>query len=245
MDTIPKECVDVVVTSPPYNIGINYSSYRDNKPHEEYLEWMSQVCEKIERVLKPDGSLFLNVGGTGSDPWVVMDVANVFRKHFVLQNNISWVKSISIGDETTGHFKPINSKRYLNNNHESIFHFTKTGNVQIDRLGVGVPYADKSNIKRWDHAKEDKRCAGNTWFLPYDTVRSRSGKFDHPAGFPVSLPDRCIRLHGGSELFVLDPFLGSGTTLVAAKNLGMRGMGIEMDPQYVEIAGKRLGQLSY
>jgi site-specific DNA-methyltransferase (adenine-specific) len=173
-----------------------------------------------------------------------MDVANAFRKTFVLQNHIIWVKSISIGDDTVGHFKPISSGRYLNNNHEAIFHFTKSGKVEIDRLAVGVPYKDKSNIARWNHAKADRRCAGNTWFIPYRTVRSKAQKFDHPAGFPEELPMRCMRLHGGQDLHVLDPFLGAGTTLVAAQKLGHRGTGFELDPEYVRAARMRLTSLS-
>jgi site-specific DNA-methyltransferase (adenine-specific) len=187
-----------------------------------------------------DGSFFLNVGATGADPWVAMDVANAFRETFVLQNHIIWVKSVSIGEDTVGHFKPIASKRFLNNNHEAIFHFTKTGRVEVDRLAIGVPYKDKSNIARWQHAKADVRCAGNTWFIPYPTVRSKAQKFDHPAGFPVALPERCLRLHGIADAVVLDPFLGAGTTLVAAERLGMRGIGLEIDGDYASAAVARL-----
>src|SRR3954468_10590142 len=138
-----------------------------------------------------------------------MEVAGALRDVFVLQNHILWVKSISIGDTTVGHFKPITSRRYLNHNHEAIFHFTKTGAVELDRLAIGEPFKDKSNIVRWGH-KRNRRCAGDVWFIPYPTVRSKAQKFDHPAGFPVALPERCIRLHGVRSARVLDPFLGTG-----------------------------------
>lgn len=232
--------VDVVVTSPPYNIGIAYKTYDDRRPRREYLTWLALVGRELERVLMPGGSFFLNVGGTGTDPWIAMDVANAFRETFILQNHIIWVKSVSIGEDTVGHFKPISSKRYLNNNHEAIFYFTKSGSVEIDRLAVGVPYKDKSNILRWEHAKADLRCAGNTWFIPYRTVQSKAQKFDHPAGFPVELPERCIRLHGATASVVLDPFLGAGTTLVAAKRLGLSGIGFELDATYANAALQRL-----
>lgn len=239
LSEITDGSINVVVTSPPYNIGINYRSYHDKKPRDVYLSWLSLVGRELKRVLADDGSFFLNVGGTGSDPWVVMDVANAFRDTFELQNNITWVKSVAIGDDTVGHFKPITSKRFLNNNHESIFHFTKTGVIEIDRIAVGVPFKDKSNIARWGHAR-DRRCAGNVWFIPYETVKSRAEKFDHPAGFPVDLPKRCIQLHGAKSPVVLDPFLGAGTTLVAAQSLGCQGIGIEIDSEYVAAATKRL-----
>ncbi|MEL6784730.1 MAG: site-specific DNA-methyltransferase, partial [Pseudomonadota bacterium] len=110
----------------------------------------------------------------------------------------------------------------------------------IDRIGIGVPYKDKSNIARRGHS-QDRRCAGNVWFLPYQTVHSKSQKFNHPAGFPEALPARCIAMHGGADLRVLDPFMGTGTTLIAAKNGGHSGIGIEIDPVYVETALQRLG----
>jgi site-specific DNA-methyltransferase (adenine-specific) len=168
-----------------------------------------------------------------------MDAARAMGEAFVLQNHIVWVKSLSIGDDTVGHFKPINSARFLNHNHEAIFHFTKTGRVPVDRLAVGVPFKDKSNIARWGHPR-DRRCGGNVWFIPYETVKSRAQKFDHPAGFPVELPLRCIQLHGAEAPQVLDPFLGAGTTLVAAQKLGAAGIGFEVDLDYAERAATRL-----
>ena len=231
--------VDVIVTSPPYNIGISYKSYDDSQPRGAYLAWLREVSKHLARVLKVNGSFFLNVGSTNSDPWVAMDVAGAFRGDFVLQNHITWAKSVSISADSFGHFKPITSRRFLNQNHESVFHFTKTGAVEVDRLAIGVPFKDKTNIARWGHTL-DKRCGGNVWFIPYKTVRSKAQKFDHPAGFPVELPTRCMLLHGKKDMVVLDPFLGAGTTLVAATKLGHRGIGIEVDADYVATSVARL-----
>lgn len=239
LEAMPDACVDVVVTSPPYNIGVAYSRYDDRRPRQDYLDWLGAIGREVARVMAPAGSLFLNVGGTSLEPWVAMDVAGAFRDSFTLQNHIAWVKSLSIGEDTVGHFKPIASRRFLNNNHEAIFHFTRSGRVEIDRLAVGAPFKDKSNIARWGHVR-DRRCAGNVWFIPYRTVQARAGKFDHPAGFPVELPARCIRLHGVADALVLDPFLGTGSTLVAAERLGCRGIGMEIDPAYARTAVSRL-----
>jgi site-specific DNA-methyltransferase (adenine-specific) len=240
--TLADESVDLVVTSPPYNIGIVYRSYADRLPRDAYLAWMQDIANDLHRVLKRDGAIFLNLGSTNIDPWLAIDVAQVFRHSFILQNHITWVKSISIGDDTVGHFKPIRSKRFLNQNHEAIFHLSKTGTVNIDRLAIGVAFKDKTNIRRRGHA-QDRRCAGNVWFLPYDTVRSKAEKFDHPAGFPLALPQRCIALHGMTEGVILDPFLGAGTTLVAAAQAGHRGIGIELDPVYAQTAFNRLAKM--
>ena len=236
---LPAESVDVVVTSPPYNIGVAYSSYDDRQPREGYLAWLAKVAVALRRVLKPDGSVFLNVGSTNTDPWLAQDVAGAFRQYLVLQNHIVWVKSLSVGDDTLGHFKPIGSRRFVNQNHEAIFHFTRSGNVAVDRLAVGVPFKDKSNIARWGHSR-DRRCAGNVWFMPYATVRSKAQKFDHPAGFPVELPLRCLMLHGVADAVLLAPVAGAGTTLVAAARLGHRGIGFELDPHYAAAAVARL-----
>jgi site-specific DNA-methyltransferase (adenine-specific) len=238
LKSMTSRSIDCVVTSPPYNIGINYHTYHDKKPRDAYIRWMRDIGVEIARVLKPDGAYFLNMGSTNIDPWIQFDVAMTLRDVFVLQNHIVWVKSISVKDDTFGHFKPINSARFLNHTHESIFHFTLNGNATIDRLAVGVAFKDKTNIKRRGHA-QDKRCDGNVRFMPYDTVQSKTEKFNHPSGFPLALPEFCLRMHGGTGI-VLDPFMGSGTTLLAAQHLGWSGIGIEIDQQYADAAVVRL-----
>jgi site-specific DNA-methyltransferase (adenine-specific) len=157
----------------------------------------------------------------------------------VLQNHIAWIKSIATRDDAVGHYKPVGGRRFLHHNHEHIFHLTLTGDVKLDRLAIGVPFKDKSNIARRGHAR-DLRCRGNTWFIPYDTVQSKAAKFHHPSTFPVALPRWCIRLHGHDNAVVVDPFMGTGTTLVAAELEGARGIGIDVDPAYVAIARRRL-----
>jgi len=241
--SLAPDSIDVIVTSPPYNIGVAYRSYDDRRPQDQYLSWLGEVATELERVLRPDGSFFLNVGSTNAEPWLAIDVACEMRRRFTLQNHIVWVKSLSIGEDTVGHFKPISSERFVNNNHEAILHFTKNGSVKLDRLAVGVPFKDKSNIARWGH-RRDRRCAGNVWLIPYRTVRSKAQKFDHPAGFPIELPERCIRLHGHRDgLTVLDPFLGAGSTLVASARLNCEGIGIEIDPDYRDAALARLQEI--
>ena len=82
--------------------------------------------------------------------------------------------------------------------------------------------------------------SGNTWFIPYPTVKTKAQKYWHPATFPVELPLWCIYLHGGQPATVLDPFLGTGTTLVAAHFAGAKGIGIDIDATYIETARKRV-----
>ena len=234
LKTIKDNSIDIIITSPPYNIGIKYNQYKDTLKREEYLTWLNNVFKEIKRVLKYNGSFFLNIGASSIDPWIYMDVANIARKTFILQNDITWVKSISIGNKTDGHFKPINSERFMNNTNEHIFHFTKTGNIKIQREEIGVPYSDKSNIKRWNN-KKDIRCRGNTWFIPYNTIQSKDQRGNHPASFPEKLVEWCIKLHGFNEnTIVCDPFCGSGTTLRVTKYMKIQGIGIELDKTYIE-----------
>lgn len=245
---VPNSSIDIVVTSPPYNIGVKYGVHNDNLPRTSYLSWIADLGEEILRVLKNDGSFFLNVGDTPKDQWIAWDVAGVLRQKFSLQNVIHWVKSIAISKEDVGdypniladvapgHFKPIVSKRFLNNCHEYIFHLTKTSDVTLDKLSIGVPYQDKTNIGRWKAAKQDKRDRGNVWFLPYSTIRSKTER-PHPASFPVKLPEMCIKLHGARpNLTVLDPFLGIGSTALAAARLGSSFIGFEIDREYIDEA---------
>jgi site-specific DNA-methyltransferase (adenine-specific) len=243
---IKKNSVDVVVTSPPYNLGICYSVYNDKLPKESYLEWIEKVGITIKNVLKDNGSFFLNMGNKPKDQWIAWDVANVLRKDFVLQNVIHWIKSIAInkqdvgkysnivGDIAVGHFKPIVSSRFLNDCHEYVFHFSKDGKSVLDKLSVGVPYQDKSNIGRWKNAKEDNRDRGNTWFIPYDTIQTKKER-PHPATFPIKLPEMCIKLHGVKEkMVVMDPFLGIGSTAIASSRLGVSFVGFEVDKEYID-----------
>ena len=244
---LDPESVDVVVTSPPYNLGIQYGAYNDKKSHEGYLEWCAQWGCEIARVLKPNGSFFLNLGDSSENPYFAFDVAKDIGQLFHLQNTIHWIKSISIerGTETDsyGHFKPINSGRFLNDCHEYVFHFTRSGRVELNRLALGVPYQDKSNIARWRHTQgDDLRCRGNTWFVPYQTIQSREKERPHPATFPVQLAEWCIKLHGASHVgTMLDPFLGIGNSAVAAQRCGVgRFLGFEIDEAYLGEAKRRI-----
>jgi site-specific DNA-methyltransferase (adenine-specific) len=237
---IADRSVSVVVTSPPYNRGVQYNSYKDDLPFDTYLKWLEKVFKEIKRILRNEGSFFLNVGGSRKEPWHAMRIAEVAAEHFVLQNEIIWVKAITVEGKSHGHFTPVPGDRYLNHNFEPIYHFTKKGTVSLDRLAVGVPYQDQSNLLR-NTAAKNLRCCGDVWFVPYETVQSKFDNGSHPSPFPVELVRRCIQLAGiRKNTVVCDPFMGSGTSMCAAQELGVRGIGIEIDPAYCRHATKRL-----
>ena len=252
LSQLAEQSIDVIVTSPPYNLGIRYRSYDDTMPRREYLEWTGQWIRAVARVLRPEGSLFLNVGAKPTDPWTAIDVAQAVRPHLRLQNTIHWIKSIAIekslagaranleDDLAVGHYKPINSRRFVHDSHEFVFHFTASGDTPIDRQAIGVRYQDQSNVGRWRTAGSGVRCRGNTWFIPYETIQSREKDRPHPATFPPKLPEMCLRLHGlGRVQVVADPFLGLGSTAVACAELGLSFVGIEMDEDYLNQAAER------
>lgn len=249
--------IDAVITSPPYNLGVNYGVHDDAGGREEYLATCDAWLAGVSRVLAPSGSFFLNVAGKPLDPWVPFEVLQVARRHFVLQNVFHWIKSISVlrgeagraakldRDLVVGHYKPINSPRFVNDCHEYIFHLTHRGDVPLERLAVGVPYRDKSNVARWKGAAGDLHCRGNTWFLPYDTIVSRARDRPHPASFPVALPRRCLQIHGVERIArVLDPFTGIGSTAVACTELGIPFIGFDIDSDYLAEARRRVARAS-
>jgi len=280
----PENSIDCIVTSPPYNLGADYRIYGDSRPQQEYLDWLDHVFKELHRILRPDGHFFLNVGYSNRAPWISMDVSNVARRHFSLQNRIVWVKSVTIGEQTHGHFKPINSNRYVTPTNEDVFHFTKGAGTRVAKLAVGVPYQDKINLQNGKRARgrivkkmgfenyrdfnarasaqehramtqelnermakigsaPDLRCRGSTWFIPYPTIGNRARqRGQHPATFPIELPKMCMNLAGlGANSVVYDPFVGTGSTLVAALQLGLKGIGTDIDGDYLTWARKRLG----
>src|SRR6266496_453281 len=243
--------VDVVVTSPPYNLGIKYSKYDDNKSSADYLTWSCKWAKEVKRVLKDDGSFFLNLGSCPSNPLIPHELLVALKSQevgFVLQNTFHWIKSITVETKdgqqvSAGHYKPLHSYRFANDCHEYIFHLTKFGDTRLDRLAIGVPYSDKSNIKRWSHTGgRDLRCRGNNWFIPYKTIVNSEKERPHPATFPVELAMNCIKIHGvTTDIVVLDPFVGIGHSALAAQKCGVRHfIGFDIDPEYINIALKAL-----
>jgi site-specific DNA-methyltransferase (adenine-specific) len=176
--------IDAIVTSPPYNLNIQYGSYADNQPRQDYLNWLVDIFTECKR------------------------------------------------------------KRFLCPTWEHLFHFTKTGNVEINRLAVGVKYEYyEANVrgKNTLDTKPNLRDKGNVWFIPYETINSKELRGKHPATFPVKLVEDCIKLTGIEHGVVLDPFMGTGTTAVAAIHLDWDYIGYEIDSDYLEFAHKRVG----
>ncbi len=158
---------------------------------------------------------------------------------------IEKVRSIVSGPGETisrGHFQPINSDKILNYCWEPIFVFAKSPVPDYDKLAIGVPYADKSNLKRDTRGKHgDLHCGGDIWFIPHKTTGATKKK-EHKDEFPEELVRRCLtlaNLQPGATVY--EPFVGGGTTCKVALEMGFNVYGTDMNPQALEAARKRYG----
>ena len=244
LETTADESFDVCISSPPYNLGINYRQYKDTR--EDYISWMKEVWYEVCRVLKPNGHLFLNLGYSKDNPFDVFKIAeNVPWK---LQNNIIWAKAVEIDNRVRGYTTPHSSKRYLQNGWEHLFHFTKNGDTEIDLEWSGVPY-DENNNNAASHFKKTGRKwrpTTNCWHITYQSKATKditaeiAGDVKHPAIFPRQLVEKCLKVSGLKQGVVFDPFMGTGTTAVVAKEYDLEYIGCEIDKAYIETANNRL-----
>ena len=210
---LPAGSVDVIVTSPPYNLGIRYNRYQDTLSASEYLEWTSSWIAAAARVLRPEGSLFLNVGAQAerSVDGARRRAGGAIRTCGCRTSSTGSSRSRSIADAAgaaagltrdlaVGHYKPINSDRFLNDCHEFIFHFTPHGATRARSARARRALSGSVQHRAAGSAGADGvRCRGNTWFIPYETIQRRDRDRPHPATFPSRLPEQCLRLHGLSR----------------------------------------------
>ena len=245
MASQPDDSIDVIVSSPPYNIGINYNTYTDKK--QNYTEWMRSVWNAACRILKPTGHLFLNIQPTRANPLMPYEVVSGID--WKIQNTFIWNKSVTIDGYVRGHGNPVMSERYIPNGWEFVFHLTEKGKTPISQKRSGVPYQPQwaeDNAKR---SGRDWRPRTNTWFIPYETNGAKSNKTlangkKHPAIYPRELVRTCLIVADiQPDQIVYDPFGGTGTTAKVAKEFGCRWVTTEMDPDYCKFISERLNDL--
>ncbi|MFA5558652.1 MAG: site-specific DNA-methyltransferase [Methanofastidiosum sp.] len=219
VEYIKDNSIDLIVTSPPYK-------------EQDGFSWLliKDVAKQSFRILKDNSLCFINFGHLARFKSRPFKVALEFEKvGFEWVDTIMWVKN---------HYSPVQGDKRVNNITEFIFMFAKGKNYHLDRLSIGVPYADKSNVGRYSDI--DLKCRGNTWSIPYATIRRKDEKL-HKDRFPVELPLWCIKLSGiKKDSVVLDPFGGSMTTGVACEELGMRFVGFEINEEVYQIGRERL-----
>lgn len=227
MDELPDESVHLVVTSPPYNVGKEYDR---NLTLGEYRELLKRVWTEVERVLVPGGRCCINVANLGRRPYIplhVFVVEDMARLGFLMRGEVIWAKDSSSSASTAWGSWMSATNPTLRDTHEYIVIFSKGA---FSRDGKGR----KSTISRDEFLEFTK----SVWRFDAEPAR----KVGHPAPFPVELPYRCIQLYTFLGDVVLDPFIGSGQTAIAAVKTGRRYIGYETDREYVKLSMRRVNE---
>jgi site-specific DNA-methyltransferase (adenine-specific) len=229
MTELPDNSVALMVTSPPYNVGKEYD--RDLTLYE-YLDFLRRVLSETHRVLVPGGRVAFNVANLGRKPYIPLNghVANVAAGlGFLMRGEIIWVKGKGAGGSCAWGSWMSAGNPTLRDLHEYVLIFSKQ---RFDR-----PFRGRSTISR----DEFMAATTSVWNIPPESAR----RVGHPAPFPVALVERLIHLYTFEGEAILDPFMGSGSTAVAALQTGRRFVGYEIDPAYISICSERLARVSH
>ncbi|MXV74306.1 site-specific DNA-methyltransferase [Candidatus Poribacteria bacterium] len=225
MYELPDNSVHLMVTSPPYNVGKDYD---DDLTEYEYLDLLYSVWKEVYRVLSPGGRACINVANLGRKPYLPLNaiISQQMREiGYLMRGEIIWDKSASAGTSCAwGSWKSA-SNPVLRDIHEYILVFSKE---DYKRPAMGRT----STISKEEFLKLTK----SVWTFPAESAK----RVKHPAPFPIELPRRLIELYTYSGDVVLDPFLGSGTTAVAAMRGNRHYIGYETSEDYVKISKARL-----
>ncbi len=227
-DAVPQNSIDLIVTSPPYNVDVQYNSHHDDLSYKEYLGFTRAWLSRCYRFLKDDGRLCLNIPldkNKGGQQSVGADITTLAKQiGFRYQSTIVW-------------------------NEGNISRRTAWGSWMSAAAPFVIAPVELIVVlykKRWRKSSGSRqsditRAEFLNWTNGLWTFSGESKKkIGHPAPFPLELPRRCIKLFSFVGDVVLDPFAGSGTTLIAAAMLDRVGIGIEIDPQYCELAKRRI-----
>jgi len=244
MDRREPESVDLAFADPPFNIGYEYDVYEDKSDAEKYLDWTREWGQAVKRVLKPTGTFWLAIG----DEYAA-ELKLIFQKElgFTCRSWVVWYYTFGV-----------NCTKKFSRSHVHLFHFVKSAKrFTFNSKAVRVPSA-RQLVYADDRSNPDGRLPDDTWILrPQDlpqgfqpdedtwyfsrvcgTFKERAGW--HGCQMPEQLLGRIIRVSSNPGDLVLDPFAGSGTSLVVAKKLGRRWIGFELSPNYAAQAQARL-----
>jgi site-specific DNA-methyltransferase (adenine-specific) len=217
---MPDKSIDVIVTSPPYNCGMEYE---EPMTDQEYSTWIEERVIEMARVLSDSGRIIWNVSPTITPKLIPIGFMNyeILNKHLSFRDIIVW-DQLNSGCETAwGSWKSASSP-FFRHKVEWILIFYK-GEW---RKGKGVSTIAVDEFMSWTRDMWVMKCAKR--------------EFGHPAPFPREFADRAIKVFSFENDIILDPFSGSGTTALVAKNLGRRYIGVDISEEYCDIARKRL-----
>ena len=231
MSIIPSNSVHHMVTSPPYNVS---KEYDQNLSLQEYLSLLRDVFKEVYRVLVPGGRAVVNIANVGRKPYIPLATyvnTIMIELGFLMRGEIIWDKSASAGSSTAwGSFQSA-SNPCLRDIHEYILVFSK-GSFKLPRAEEEKLSGREDTIVKQEFIDLTK----SIWRFP----TASATKTGHPAPFPVELPRRTIEFYTFSGDVVLDPFIGAGSTALAAKETGRNFIGFDISKEYIDLANERL-----
>jgi DNA modification methylase len=226
MEELPDNSVHLMVTSPPYNVG---KEYDENLTLNEYREFLKRVWSEVKRVLVPGGRACINIANLGRKPYIPLHaymIEDMLDLGFLMRGEIIWNKASS-GSPSTAWGTWLSAKNpILRDIHEYILVFSKSSFAR-DRIEN-----KKSTISKEEFLEFTK----SVWTFSAEPAT----KVGHPAPFPVELPYRLIQLYTFEEDVILDPFMGSGQTAIAAIKTHRHYIGYETNQEYIELAQRRI-----
>lgn len=225
---IPENYIDLIVTSPPYNLDINYKSCVDNQPYNEYLNFTKKWLSRCYKWLKPDGRMCLNIPldkNKGGHQSVGADITTIAKQvGFKYHSTIIWNEGNISKSSAWGSWMSASCPYVI-------------APVELIVLLYKDSWKKTSGSRKSDITKEEFMTWTNgVWTFSGESKR----KIGHPAPFPVELPKRCIKLLSYVDDIVLDPFMGSGSTILAAKETHRRAIGLDFEEDYCNIAVNRI-----
>lgn len=229
MEELPDNSIHLMITSPPYNVG---KEYDENLTLNEYLGFLKKIWKEIKRVLVPGGRACINIANLGRKPYIPLHafiIRDMLELGFLMRGEIIWNKASSSSPSTAWGSWLSAKNPTLRDIHEYILVFSK-GMYTRENLGR------KSTISKDEFLEFTK----SVWTFPAESAI----KVGHPAPFPVELPYRLIQLYTFENEVVLDPFIGSGQTAIAAIKAHRRYVGYEINEEYVRLAEKRIMDFS-
>ena len=242
--SLVDDSIDIVISSPPYNIRRQYGAYKDSKI--DYLEWQINFWNTVCKKMSVAGHVFLNIQPSRKNPLWCYELVSALD--WTIQNTFIWNKRIEIDGYVRGQGTTSQSKKYICNGWEYVFHLTKKGKTQISQKQSGVGYHPQwaeENAKRFG---KTWRPTVNSWHIPYETIghgkiSKDKMKSNHPAIFPKKLVEKCINITGIKKGLILDPFVGTGTTCIVAEQMGFQSIGVDINSDYITFATKKLCEI--
>jgi site-specific DNA-methyltransferase (adenine-specific) len=238
MAELPDACVHLMITSPPYNVG---KEYDDDFTLGEYLGFLRGVWQEVYRVLVPGGRACINIANLGRKPYIPLNAfiaREMIELGFLMRGEIIWNKAGSASPSTAWGSWMSASNPTLRDIHEYILVFSKQRFGRRKKPlqqqgGDGSPLLERTSTISRDEFLEYTK---SVWTFPPEPARH----IGHPAPFPVELPYRLIQLFTFADEVILDPFMGSGQTAIAAQKSGRHYVGYEISSDYVELARQRI-----